>query len=364
MIHRDKPCHTLKITQQTQLSGFSLEVDLALPASGFTVLFGPSGCGKTTLLRCIAGLHHPVNGVIKVNGATWQDKTTRLKAHQRDLGYVFQEPSLFDHLDVTANLLYGYKRATSKGRLTLEHIAQLLGIEHLLTRKTAHLSGGEKQRVAIGRALLSNPKLLLMDEPLSALDHKTKNEVLPYLERLPKELSIPIIYVTHALSEVERLADHLVIIEKGRVIAEGDVHELMLDLDGPLSHFNQAGALVDAIVTGYDSDYSLTELTIDGGILHMPTSIAPIGSHRRIRIGASHVSLSLTAPTDSSIINCLAATVIAIKAECEAMCIVRLQLGETSEILARITKWSKDHLGLQEGLAVYAQIKGASLIKQ
>ena len=357
------PPSNLVIKQKTQLEGFTLQVDLTLPSSGFTVLFGPSGCGKTTLLRCIAGLHHAVDGQVTVNNIHWQRNDKALPTHQRELGYVFQEASLFDHLSVKDNLLFGAKRSRGNNNITLDQVTNLLGIEHLLARKPTHLSGGEKQRVAIGRALLSQPKLLLMDEPLSALDFKTKNEILPYLERLPHELSIPIVYVTHALTEVERLADHLIIMEKGTVIAEGDVHTLMLDLEGPLSHFNRAGALVDATVHHYDEQYALTQLTIDGGMLYMPGYIATVGSQRRIRIGASHVSLSLTPPTDSSIVNCLSATVIGIKPEGEAMCNVRLRLGHKSEILARITRRSKDHLALEEDTPVYAQIKGASLVK-
>ncbi|MDP2805984.1 MAG: molybdenum ABC transporter ATP-binding protein, partial [Gallionellaceae bacterium] len=209
-----------------QLDRFALDASFAAPAVGVTALFGPSGSGKTTLLRCIAGLER-VAGTLHVNGEIWQDEKTFLPIHKRPLGYVFQEASLFPHLSVRANLEYGYKRiAPDERKVHLEQVVEWLGLSHLIDRNNpTQLSGGERQRVAIARALLTSPRILLMDEPLSALDATSKQDILPYLERLHRELNIPVLYVSHALDEVTRLADHLVLLEKGRVIASGELHE-------------------------------------------------------------------------------------------------------------------------------------------
>ncbi|WP_323156302.1 molybdenum ABC transporter ATP-binding protein, partial [Pseudomonas oryzihabitans] len=212
----------MSLTARFELShpGFALDVDLALPGSGVTALFGPSGSGKTSCLRCVAGLEHGARGRLVVAGETWQDSERGLflPPHRRALGYVFQDANLFEHLDVRRNLLFGWKRvAPGERRLALEQVVELLGIAGLLTRMPARLSGGERQRVGIARALLTSPRLLLMDEPLAALDAERKAEILPYLERLTRELALPILYVSHAPDEVARLADHLVLLEQGRV---------------------------------------------------------------------------------------------------------------------------------------------------
>ncbi len=225
------------------------------------------------------------------------------------------------------------------------------------------LSGGEKQRVAIGRALLSNPEILLMDEPLSALDYATKAEIIPYLEQLHARLSIPIIYVTHALAEVESLADHIVLLDKGKVTAQGPIKEMMLDLSAPLAHFSNAGSLIDAVVDHYDAEYDLTAFAVDGGILTVPGNIGLPGSQKRIHLSASHISLSRTAASDSTIVNILPVTILEINPADKAQCNVRLKLGEHSQILARITRRSKDQLDLQCGEQLFAQIKGVSLVK-
>ncbi len=353
----------LQIRFQTPLEHFTLDIDISIPATGVTILFGPSGCGKTTLLRCIAGLHQAESAQLSINGHCWQQQDFRLPAHQRPVGYVFQEPSLFPHLDVTKNLLFGQRRANKESQLSFEEVSQLLGISHLLQRMPDKLSGGEKQRVAIGRALLSNPEILLMDEPLSALDYATKAEIIPYLEQLHARLSIPIIYVTHALSEVESLADHIVLLEKGKVTAQGPIKEMMLDLSAPLAHFSSAGSLIDAVVDHYDESYDLTTFAIDGGTLTVPGQIGLPGAKKRIHLSASHISLNRTAATDSTIVNILPVTILEISPADKAQCNVRLQLGARSQILARITRRSKDQLALQCGEQLFAQIKGVSLVK-
>ena len=361
----------IQIRFRTPLEHFTLDVDITIPATGVTILFGPSGCGKTTLLRCIAGLHPAEQAHLRINNHRWQSEGVYLPAYQRRVGYVFQEPSLFPHLNVTRNLLFGQRRSHLQSKpsnqqqntLSLDEVSQLLGISHLLQRMPDKLSGGEKQRVAIGRALLSDPEILLMDEPLSALDYATKAEIIPYLEQLHARLSIPIIYVTHALAEVESLADHIVLLEKGKVTAQGQIKEMMLDLSAPLAHFSSAGSLIDAVVDHYDETYDLTAFSVDGGTLTVPGNMGLPGAKKRIHLSASHISLSRTAATDSTIVNILPVTILEISPADKAQCNVRLQLGEHSQILARITRRSKDQLNLQSGEQLVAQIKGVSLVK-
>lgn len=382
----------IHIRFRTPLEHFTLDVDISIPATGVTILFGPSGCGKTTLLRCIAGLHPAEHAQLSINDQSWQAAGIYLPAYQRRVGYVFQEPSLFPHLNVSRNLLFGQRRSFLKSclkgclksrvknpqqsqqksqqksqqtsPLSLDEVSQLLGISHLLQRMPDNLSGGEKQRVAIGRALLSNPEILLMDEPLSALDYATKAEIIPYLEQLHARLSIPIIYVTHALSEVESLADHIVLLNKGKVTAQGPIKEMMLDLSAPLAHFSKAGSLIDAVVDHYDEEYDLTTFAVDGGTLTVPGNIGLPGAQKRIHLSASHISLSRTAAADSTIVNILPVTILEISPADKAQCNIRLQMGEHSQILARITRRSKDQLALKCGEQLFAQIKGVSLVKR
>ena len=239
---------SLDITLDLPFADFRLQVDLHLPGRGITALFGPSGSGKTSLLRCVAGLERAPHGQISVNGECWQGSPRRhfLAPHKRALGYVFQEASLFAHLSVRANLAFGQKRSPGKARL--DEIAGLLGIDGLLDRQPVSLSGGERQRVAIARALLTSPRLLLMDEPLAALDLKRKLEILPYLERLHDELSVPIIYVSHAPDEVARLADHLVLLHEGRMVASGPLGETLAPADLPPAFADDAGVVIEAVL--------------------------------------------------------------------------------------------------------------------
>lgn len=354
----------LNIRINTPLEHFPLSVDIKIPGRGITALFGPSGCGKTSLLRCIAGLHKATQAHIEINGHSWQDSAHFVPPHQRKVGYVFQEASLFEHLSVKSNLLFAHDSNTSgNDALTFEEVTHLLGIQHLIDRMPDTLSGGEKQRVAIGRALLSAPDILLMDEPLSALDFKSKTEILPYFEQLHTRLSIPVIYVTHALSEVENLADHIVLMDRGQVTAQGDIQEIMLDLASPLAHFSKAGSLINAIVTQYDKHYDLTYLSVDGGVLKVPGTQGAIGERKRIRIGANHISLTRSANNDSTIINTLPVTIEKIDITDKAQCNLILTLGEHTRLLARVTRWSTDQMSLSVGDQLYAQIKGVSLVK-
>ena len=344
--------------------GFAMQVDLTLPGRGVSALFGHSGSGKTTILRAIAGLERHANGYLEVNGAVWQDDARGLfvPTHRRALGYVFQEASLFAHLSVRGNLDFVVKRTARPDPALYEHVLALLGIAHLLERRTSGLSGGERQRVAIARALLTQPAILLMDEPLAALDGKRKEEVLPYLERIHAELAIPMLYVSHAVEEVARLADHVVLLDQGQVLASGPAAATLARLDLSDGLAVDAGVLVDGVVNGFDTDYDLVHLQAGGGTLYLAHASLPLGTRLRLRILARDVSLALSRPHDSSVLNLLEASVVAMwPASTPAHVIVKLDAGGAS-LLARITRRSCDQLALASGKRVWAQVKTVALL--
>ena len=269
---------TLHLKLDLARADFDVSVDVHLPAHGISVIFGPSGCGKTTLLRCVAGLEPAARGVVRLGHEVWQDDAPevgtsfRLPTHLRALGYVFQEASLFDHLDVAGNLAYGHRRAERGSRNAMsqavqQQVIELLGIGHLLQRRSHELSGGERQRVAIARALVTQPRLLLLDEPLAALDHARRQEVLPWLEKLRDDLNIPMLYVTHAVDEVARLADTLVVMRAGRIHANGPVADVLTQTDVPVVVGEDAGALLTGVVLRIDAPWHLAQVGFAGGAL-------------------------------------------------------------------------------------------------
>jgi molybdate transport system ATP-binding protein len=365
------PLETIAARFRGAIGQFHIDVAFTAPMRGVTTLFGPSGCGKTTILRCMAGLHS-LPGRLVVGGETWQDDSVSVfvPPHRRPIGYVFQEASLFPHLSVRRNLLYGHARAKTAGvreAVRFADIVALLGIERLLDRAPANLSGGERQRVAVGRALLAQPRLLLMDEPLSALDRQTKEEILPYFEALHGRLALPIVYVSHDIAEVERLADTLVLLESGRVVASGPLGTLLTDPSLPLVHFPDAGVTLDATVAGFDLEYGLSRLTVDGGTLDVPGQHGAPGTRRRIRIRASDVSFSRHAPADSTIVNVLPARLIAVDRHDPAGVQMNIVAalgadGSGARIVARVTRRSQERLELAPGMSVFAQIKGVALV--
>jgi molybdate transport system ATP-binding protein len=348
-------------------AGFSLDVELNLSGRGVSALFGHSGSGKTSCLRCFAGLDRASTGYLQVNGELWQDSAQGVfvPAHQRSVGYVFQDANLFSHLSVRRNLEYGLKRIpAAQRRIALEQAVELLGIAHLLQRLPGKLSGGEQQRVGIARALLTSPRLLLLDEPLASLDLKRKHEVLPYLERLHQELAIPIVYVSHSPDEVARLADHLVLLEDGKVSASGPLKETLLRADLPFVFEDDAEAVVDGLVSGHDQVYGLLALQLPGSAicLQLPHGSLTLGKSVRVKIKARDVSLSLQQAEDSSVLNLLPAQVLDWIAVAEqAHVLVRLQVGG-EQLLARITRYSFDRLHIQPGQALWAQVKSVSLL--
>jgi molybdate transport system ATP-binding protein len=348
--------------------GFSLDVDLQLPGRGVTALFGHSGSGKTTCLRAIAGLERPSGGLLRVNGEVWQDDRQGLflPTHRRPLGYVFQEASLFPHLSVRRNLEFGMKRVGRAGGEggagRWAQTIELLGIEHLLERHPDRLSGGERQRVAIARALLTEPRLLLLDEPLAALDGKRKAEILPYLERLHDELDIPMLYVSHAPDEVARLADHLVLLDNGRVAACGPLQQTLARLDLPPAFADDAGVVLHTQVGAHEDEDHLTRLDFAGGAIYVARRPEALGSPLRCRVHARDVSLTLEKQSGSSILNIIAATVVDVAdTDSPAQVLVRLDAAGTP-LLARITRRSQHLLALHPGQALWAQIKAVALL--
>lgn len=354
--------HLLQLDIQLALGTFSLQCQLNLPTSGFTVICGRSGCGKTTLLRCIAGLA-PNSGSVRFRGTRWQDAALHLPPWQRPVAYVFQQPTLFPHLTVRGNLLFALKRVPSAARrIQFDDAVNWLGLEDLLERKPAALSGGQQQRVAVTRALLANPELLLMDEPLASLDIDSKLDILPYLERLRSHLGIPVIYVTHAPDEMSRLADHLVLLDSGRVLAQGALNEVLTNASLPLAQHQEAAAVLDAVIAAHDTHYQLTQLTVGDASLRVPLSALPVGSRTRIRILARDVSLALESPQHSSIQNDLPARVLDIQMQNDApYALVRLAAAD-AVLLARITRRAVDQLQLTPNMIVHAQVKAVALI--
>ena len=345
--------------------GFTLDVDLQLPGRGVTALFGPSGCGKTTCLRAIAGLARAQPGRVVVNGEVWQDDAQRIwrPTHQRALGYVFQEASLFEHLSVRGNIDYGRKRTPrERPTVALDQAVDLLGIAHLMDRRPHALSGGERQRVAMARALATGPRLLLMDEPLAALDGERKAEVLPYLERLHQALDIPVLYVSHAIDEVARLAAHMVLMQDGRVLASGRTEDMLVRLDLPLAHGDAAASVVEGTVLRHDAADHITTVQFAGGQLLLASATArPAGEPVRLRIQARDVSLTLAEQVDTSILNILPATVVQVSEDSPGQCMVALDAGPT-RLLARVTQRSAVALTLEPGQRVYAQVKGVAIV--
>lgn len=355
---------TLQITLQHRFEGFALDVAFNA-AAGVTALFGRSGSGKTTVINAVAGLLRPDRGRISANGVVLVDTDARvfLPPHRRRVGYVFQDARLFPHLTVQQNLLYGRWFAPRGSGVSLDRIVDLLGIAPLLTRRPAALSGGEKQRVAIGRAILSNPRILLLDEPLAALDDARKAEILPYLERMRDELDLPILYVSHAIAEVARLANTVVMLEAGRVTAAGPTGEILSDpATAPSLGLREAGALLTARVAALEAD-GLTRLDSAAGPLWLPRLSAPLGTVLRIRVVAQDVMIATTRPEGISALNILPATVRDIRHGTGPGAIVRLDLGGEA-ILARITRRSAAALSLAPGMPVFAVLKAVSVAQE
>lgn len=358
--------NTLTARFDVQYATFHLRAAVDIPMQGVTAIFGPSGCGKTTFLRCMAGLERSSRGVIRFGDVVWQDEARRifLPVVKRPIGYVFQEPRLFPHLSVRANLMYGFKRIPRKQRrLSVEGIVEILDLHGLLTRRPHHLSGGEQQRVAIGRALLTSPALLLMDEPLSSLDMTRKNEILPFLQRLNQDLRVPVLYVSHDLNEILQLADHVVVIKEGDVVATGTIQDVFARLDLPgLVEPNVVGAVIETTVAAHEPQFGLTRVEFSGRSLCIPQQALPVGTSLRVQILARDVSLVVGVPaSQSSVLNALEARVIEIRESRSDPYTVKVKLDVGCPLLAMITRKSLHQLKLHPGQKVQAHVKAVAL---
>ncbi len=360
---------TIELQISHQLSerggrGFSLNVDLQLPGKGITAVFGESGSGKTTLLRCLAGLESDATAEIRIKGIPWQSAAATVPTHKRRVAYVFQESSLFPHLSVEKNILYGTHRSPSPiNNGNYRQIIDLMGLGNLLEQYPDQLSGGERQRVAIARALVIEPELLLMDEPLASLDVKRKHEILPYLESVHDSLDVPIIYVTHSVDEVARLADHLVVLEEGAVVASGALSDVLSNIELPIQLGEDTGVVIEAAVVERDEEWHLLRTEFDGGGLWVRDGGDAIGAKIRIRILARDVSLALQPHDDSSIINRLRVKIDKIQKGSDASMLLVSLIAGGNKIIARLSRRSAHQLGIEPGNEVWAQIKGVAILR-
>ena len=348
---------TLRVDARLRLGAFELQAAFEAPTPGVCVVFGPSGCGKSTLLSVLAGLLRPAGTRAELDGVD----LAALPPERRRCGVVFQDARLFPHMSVRTNLLFGHRRAPQGAPgPSLAEVVDLLGIAPLLPRRPGALSGGERQRVAIGRALLSRPRLLLMDEPLAALDTPRRAEILPFLQRVRDQAGIPMVYVTHAMDEVVRLADTLVLMASGRVLASGPVADVLARTDLPLlTERRDAGVLLHCTIRAHDRERGLTELTFGGGRLRVPLRTDAVGAALRLRLRARDVTVAASPVAGLSTHNQVPATVAGVEAVTPHEVVVRLQAGSAA-ILARLTRDSAGALGLEPGREVVALVKAAS----
>jgi molybdate transport system ATP-binding protein len=342
---------------------FVLNVDFELPTPGVVALFGRSGCGKSTVVNVVAGLLLPDSGRVALDDEVLLDTERRvdLPPEKRRIGYVFQDARLFPHLSVAANLRYAQRRAAGPAYVNLNAVMGLLDLAPLMNRRTHQLSGGERQRVAIGRALLTQPRLLLLDEPLAALDEARRDEVLPYLETLRDRLAIPMVYVTHDFSEVLRLATHLVLMDAGAVIAQGELGEMSLDpqlrsIIGP----DEVGAIIDGVVLGLDPESGLTRVRVGDGELNVQAAGLATGTGLRVQLLARDIIVSTQMPQHLSVRNNLAGLVASIQSDDSDSDLITIDIG-AARIMARVTKAATRELRLRPGMRAWALVKSVSL---
>lgn len=354
----------LRLSVIKRWDGFTLRAQLEAPTPGVVALFGRSGCGKTTLINIISGLLQPDEGRVELDDVVLTDTRERIRmpVERRRVGYVFQDARLFPHLGVLANLRYGLHRAPKESHaIGLEEVLALLGLERLLAHRPHQLSGGERQRVALGRALLSQPRLLLLDEPLSALDASRREEVLPYLERLRDKLSIPMVFVSHHLDEVLRLATHVALMEAGEVIASGTLSDISLGPEfraivGP----EAVGAVLDGVVTRVDTAHGMADVQVGRGTLHVSVPGAVVGARMRIQLLARDIILATEPPRGLSVRNAVEGIITALSEEIGHALLVRIDIGAGAAVLSRVTRHATDALGLRVGMRVWVLVKAVS----
>jgi molybdate transport system ATP-binding protein len=354
----------LRLSVIKRWKGFTLRAQLEAPTPGVVALFGRSGCGKTTLVNVISGLLRPDEGRVELDGVVLTDTRERVRVpvERRRIGYVFQDARLFPHLGVMANLRYGLRRAPQEGRaIGLDEVLALLGLERLLDRRVYQLSGGERQRVALGRALLSQPRLLLLDEPLAALDAARREEVLPYLETLRDNLSIPMVFVSHQLDEVLRLATHVALMEAGEIVACGTLSDISLRPElraivGP----EAVGAVLDGVVAAVDAPRGMADVQIGRGTLHVSVPGARIGARMRIQLLARDIILATEPPRGLSVRNALEGVITELSEDVGQAVLVKVDIGAGAAILSRVTQHAIEALGLRVGMAIWVLIKAVS----
>ncbi|AFJ02741.1 Molybdenum transport ATP-binding protein ModC [Methylophaga frappieri] len=353
---------SLQTTLNIPREDFTVDLDLTVATGKVSAIFGPSGSGKTTILRSIAGLEKNVTGRIQVHNEIWLSDTVCLPAHQRRIGFVFQDAGLLPHLTVEENIRFGLKRLpVSQRRSSFDDTIALLRLSSMLSRRIQTLSGGERQRVALARAIMTSPSVLLLDEPLAAVDEAHKAEILSYIEMFQRQLKITMLYVSHDLAEVARLSDNIMLIDHGRSIAYGSSQTILTSLDSPLARADNAAAIINTLVISHDSQYGLSRLQFGDDDFFI-TKLLAIGTAVRLRINATDVSISLTRPINSSILNSFSVRITDIRPVSDAQVLLRLQIG-TTYLLSRITKKSADQLNCQIGQSVYAQVKAVSIIQ-
>lgn len=349
---------------QVRREAYSLKAELRAPKQGITAIFGHSGAGKSTLLRSIAGLEKGIAQKLVVGGAVWEDRQNKVfvPPHLRPIAYVFQEVGLFTHMNVLRNIEYGMKRVPAAQRkIALADAVDLLGIAHLMARRPDTLSGGEKQRVGIARALASSPQLLLLDEPFSGLDLARKREVMPYLEKLHQQLGIPMLYVSHDVDEISQLADHLVLLEDGCVLASGKTAEILSRLDLPLAQGDVASSIIQGKVAAFDAKYDLITVDFGDGFLTLPGAAGQLGQSVRLRMQARDVSVSLKKPEESSVLNTFGGILVDMRADSLGQMMLAIDVGRT-RMLCRITRRSAAQLDLQIGQSLFAHVKGVAML--
>lgn len=354
----------LRLSVTKRWDGFELSARLDAPTPGIVALFGRSGCGKTTLINIISGLLAPDEGRVELDGVVLTDtrEHVAIAVERRRIGYVFQDSRLFPHLGVLANLRYGLRRAPrGSGAIALDEVLALLGLEPLLGRRPYQLSGGERQRVALGRALLSQPRLLLLDEPLAALDAARREEVLPYLERLRDRLSIPMVYVSHQLEEVLRLATHVALMEAGGIVAAGTLSDISLRPELQAIVGSEAvGAILDGTVECVDAERGVADVRLGGGVLHVSLQEAHVGTRIRLQLLARDIILATEPPRGLSVRNSLQGVIAEISDDVANAVLVKVDIGSGVTVLSRVTRHAVQDLGLRPGMGVWALVKAVS----
>jgi molybdate transport system ATP-binding protein len=354
----------LRLSVIKRWEGFKLRAELDAPTPGILALFGRSGCGKTTLINIISGLLQPDEGRVELDDVVLTDTRERIRVpvERRRIGYVFQDARLFPHLGVLANLRYGFRRAPPASRsIGLEEVLALLGLEPLLQRRPYQLSGGERQRVALGRALLSQPRLLLLDEPLAALDAARREEVLPYLERLRDQLSIPMVFVSHQLDEVLRLATHVALMEAGEIVASGTLSDISVRPEFRAIVGSEAvGAVLDGMVTRVDRGAGMADVQLGGGVLHVSLQEAYVGARIRVQLLARDIILATEPARGLSVRNALQGVIADISDDVGNAVLVKVDVGAGAALLSRVTRHAMQELGLRPGTAVWVLVKAVS----